>query len=215
MDHDGRSARTARVLVGLAAAPLAWGSVIWVERRNVPNVSLLMHIGPAVEMAVWLAALVLTGWLLARLATALRSAWASWVAAVVAAALSTLCVHLTNWAVYDPKTYYAVHRYSFDAVAAGVRAGSIGTSDDYYGEPLPWHLRDLSTDGRASVAGDQDGEPVVFLPQWLGLPDDAGGYAYLAGEPRPDLEVNLYGARAYLAGGIRLGNGWWYVLPGD
>ncbi|MEV0395095.1 hypothetical protein [Polymorphospora rubra] len=204
----------ARLLLGWATALLAWGAVVWVEVRNLPNVSVLMSVVPAFELAVWLTAILLTVRLVAGSGRPVRGTRLAAVAAV-AVLLAALCVRFTNWAVYEPTTYYALHRHSFDAVAAGVRAGSIGTSDDYYGEPLPWHLRDLSTDGRAAVIAEQDGEPVVFLPQWLGFPDDAGGYAYLAGDPRPDLELNLYGARAHLTGGIRLGNGWWYVLPGD
>ncbi|MPZ29278.1 MAG: hypothetical protein GEV12_23530 [Micromonosporaceae bacterium] len=55
----------------------------------------------------------------------------------------------------------------------------------------------------------------VFLTQWLGIPDDAGGYVFFDGDPRPGLTVDLFGTLVRVDAGVILGNGWWYVLPGD
>jgi len=55
----------------------------------------------------------------------------------------------------------------------------------------------------------------VFLPQWLGIPDDATGYVFVDGAPQPSLTVDLFGARVQVAGGVNLGDGWWYLRPGD
>src|SRR5215207_6644614 len=79
----------------------------------------------------------------------------------------------------------------------------------------PWYLRDLSTLGTAAVVGGQDGRPVVFLPQALGVPDDAAGYVYLNADPAPDLTVDLFGAPVRVVSGAPLGGGWWYLRAGD
>ena len=135
--------------------------------------------------------------------------------AAVVLAFGVLCLHFTNWGVFHPSSYYATHRYAFAAVAAGVRDGSVGSTEDYYGRALPWYQRDLSTLGTAAVVGKQDGRPVVFLPQWLGIPDDAVGYVFIDGVPEQGLTVDLFGSRVHVAGGTDLGNGWWYLREGD
>src|SRR5215207_4456931 len=53
----------------------------------------------------------------------------------------------------------------------------------------------LSTSGTAAVVGQRDSGRVVFLPQWLGIPDDATGYVFVDGAPQPSLTVDLFGAR--------------------
>ena len=73
----------------------------------------------------------------------------------------------------------------------------------------------LSTSGTAAVVGQRDSGRVVFLPQWLGIPDDATGYVFVDGAPQPSLTVDLFGARVQVAGGVNLGDGWWYLRPGD
>jgi hypothetical protein len=188
---------------------LAWVPVVLVEVFAIPNEWLLALLVPPFELALWLVA----GWVTHRLMSGTRLGWLPRAAAALA--FGILCVHFTNWGVFHPSSYYATHRYAFHAVAAGVRNGTIASTDDYYGRPLPWHLRDLSTTGTAAAIGKQDGRPVVFLPQWAGIPDDAAGYVYFDGDPHPDLIVDLFGEPAHLAGGKNLGGGWWYLRPGD
>jgi hypothetical protein len=198
--------------VGWVGCALAWLSVVLIEVFAIPNEWLLMLVVPPVELVLWLVA----GWLTLRLLTRMRRGRLPRMAAVLA--FGVLCVHFTNWGLFHPGSYYTMHRYAFDAVAAGVRngsIGSIGSRDDYYGRPLPWYLRDLSTLGTAAVVGEQDGRPVVFLPQWLGIPDDAVGYVFFDGDPRPDLTVDLFGEPMRLARGTNLGGGWWYLRLGD
>jgi len=55
----------------------------------------------------------------------------------------------------------------------------------------------------------------VFLPQRLDIPDDAAGYVFVDGAPQPGLTVDMFGARVQVAGEINLGDGWWYLGPGD
>ncbi|MEU4781958.1 hypothetical protein [Micromonospora sp. NPDC023633] len=192
--------------IGLLAA---WLGVAWVEMADLPNASLLLFVVPPFELAVWLIALTLTVRLARRAAPAGASA-----ALATAVLLVGVCAWFTNWGLFHPASYWASHRWAFNAVADGVQEGRIGTSREYYGQRLPLHLRDLSTNGRAAVVGRQDDKPVVFLPQWIGVPDDAGGYVYLDAPPRPDLVVDLFGEPVRVAGGQHLGDGWWYVLPG-
>ncbi|MPZ26213.1 MAG: hypothetical protein GEV12_07105 [Micromonosporaceae bacterium] len=189
---------------------IAWTCVIGYDAANVENVSLLTYVSPRFELALWLVAIGLTLW---RLKQARRGRL---VLAATAVVLGIACTQVASWAVLvHPAPYYVTHRYAFDAVAAGVRDGSIGVSDEYYGEPLPWYLRDLSTTGNVAKVGEQDRVPVVFLPQWLGIPDDAGGYVFCDCYPRSDLTVDLFGALARVRAGVDLGNGWWYLEPGD
>ncbi|WP_147437427.1 hypothetical protein [Micromonospora musae] len=196
-------------LFGWIAVPLAWLVVARIELADVQNASLLLFVIPPFEAAVWLIAVALTVLLTYRLSKS-RSA-----ALVVATILLVAFGWFTNWGPFQPASYWITHRWAFDAVADGVRDGRIGASREYYGELLPRHLRDLSTNGRAAVVGSQDDKPVVFLPQWLGIPDDAGGYVYLDATPRSDLSVDLFGVPVRVSGGQELGDGWWYVLPGD
>jgi hypothetical protein len=191
--------------VGWVGCALAWPPVALVEVLAIPNKWLLVLLVPPFELVLWLVA----GWVARRLLSRTRSGWLPRTAAALA--FGILCVHFTNWAVFHPSSYYATHRYAFHAVAAGVRNGSIGSTDDYYGRPLPWYLRDLSTSGTAAVVGEQDGRPVVFLPQWVGIPDGAAGYVYFDGDPKPDLTVDLFGDPTHLAAGTNLGDGWWYL----
>lgn len=90
--------------------------------------------------------------------------------------------------------------------------GELGRpGDEYYGQQLPRYLADLCTNGRAATVGRQDGRPVVFLPQFMGIPDDAVGFVYFDGRPDSDLLIDPFGSPAYLAEGQSLGDGWWYV----
>ncbi|MEU4477629.1 hypothetical protein AB0F68_06080 [Micromonospora sp. NPDC023966] len=194
---------------GWAAVLAAWLGVAWIELTSLQNASLLLFVIPPFELAVWFIAIALT----VRLAYRARAGRPA--ALATAAFLLVACGWFTNWGPFHPASYWATHRWAFNAVADGVRQGQIGTSRDYYGELLPLQLRDLSTSGRAAVVGGQDGKPAVLLPQWVGIPDDAGGYVYLEATPRPDLVIDLFGEPARLTGGQHLADGWWYVLPGD
>ncbi|MEU0561256.1 hypothetical protein [Dactylosporangium sp. NPDC006015] len=193
---------------GWIGVAVAWVCVSLIELVNVPNEAMLALLVMPVELVLWLVA----GWLTLRLTFRARR---SLLRTVVALGLAVSCAHFTNWSLFHPVSYYVTHKYAFDAVAAQVREGAIGSSDDYYGSDLPLYLRDLSTTGKAAVIGRRDGRPVVFLPQFLGIPDDAAGYAFFDGPTSPSIEVDLFGARANLPGGINLRDGWWYLRPGD
>jgi energy-coupling factor transporter transmembrane protein EcfT len=197
-----------RLKLGVAAA-IAWLAVAGIEAIDVPSVSLLVFVVPPFELALWLGAATLT-------VAALGGFRGSTVVRVVTAVgLLAATIQFNNWSVLDPRSYYWSHRWAFAAVAEGVRDGTIGASDAYYGELLPRPLRDLSTNGRAAAIGRHDGRPVVFLPEYLGIPDDAAGYVFYEGVLPADFTLDLYGSRASLKGAENLGDGWWYARPGD
>ena len=81
--------------------------------------------------------------------------------------------------MFEPRSYYEFHRWGFGQVAELVDEGELGAlGDGYYGQPLPRYRADPSTNGRAATVARQDGSPVVFLAQFIGIPDDAVGYVY-------------------------------------
>ncbi len=119
-----------------------------------------------------------------------------------------------NFSVLSPRGYFSLHRVDFDRVSALVRDGKLGDSQERYGERLPVLVAHISADGRASdrsEGGPNYRRPAIFLPQWFGLIDNAGGYVYFEGEPTPETFVDLYGQPVYLAKARRLGGGWWWA----
>lgn len=59
------------------------------------------------------------------------------------------------------------------------------------------------------------GDGVAFLPQFIGIPDDAAGFVFVDGQPAADRSADLLGAGVRVEAGTELGNGWWYLRPGD
>ena len=93
-----------------------------------------------------------------------------------------------------PRTWFMVHRPLFD-LALETDPGT-----DYYGNELPAPLRFLTADGRVS---NDNGN--IFFAQWLGIPDDAGGYIYNPGQSPEG--ADLYGL--FCQDPVDLGGGWW------
>jgi len=90
--------------------------------------------------------------------------------------------------------WFTVHRPLFD-LALETDPGT-----DYYGNELPAPLRFLTADGRVS---NDNGN--IFFAQWLGIPDDAGGYIYNPGQSPEG--ADLYGL--FCQDPVDLGGGWW------
>lgn len=204
--HPSARDRQVWLAVALLAAVLGWGGVAYIELVRLSKDWVFIYVVSPFEATIWLIAAMATIYL-----AKVRFLPSVLTRVVAAAAMAVLIVHFNNWSYLQPESYYASHRGSFEQVAELVRAGELGRSDEYYGERLPTRLVDLSVNGRVSAVGEQDGRPVVFLPQWTGIPDDAGGYLYFAGEPRSDLFVDLYGRGVSFADFEELGDGWWYV----
>lgn len=187
---------------------LLWAAILAVELLDLPNQSLLTWVIPPFELILWSAAVLISCHLVYSWSAA--QTWRHVLRLGAALVLLAPLVWFNNWSAFHPQSYYELHRPGFDAVAALVDSGEVGTSQRYYGEKLPRHLADLSTDGRASVVGHTPrGTPVVFLPQYLGIPDDAIGFAYIGDDVPDGTGADLYGDLADFA--IDLGDGWWWV----
>lgn len=118
-----------------------------------------------------------------------------WVAAaIVVPALVVVTVFVNSVWAFAPRAWFALHRQLFET------ALETDPGPEYYGNELPWHLRFLSVHGRVS---DQAGSR--FFPQWIGIPDDAGGYLY--NPVRSPSGADLYGM--VCRNPIDLGHGWW------
>jgi hypothetical protein len=101
---------------------------------------------------------------------------------------------------HAPRTWFALHRPLYQ------RALETDPGSDYYGAKLPVPLRFLTEGGQVS---EHDGSR--FFPQWIGIPDDAGGYLYSPhGSPEG---VDLYGMSC--TGPVDLGGGWWMCGMAD
>lgn len=120
------------------------------------------------------------------------------VSGVVVLALG--CATFVGWWQFAPRAWFFVHRPAFEVARVLVDPGT-----DYYGAPLPLPLRFLSETGNVSPVQVTEGsEPGSFFPQWVGIPDDAGGYLYSRTRPAG---ADLYGS---LCTDPRdLGGGWW------
>jgi hypothetical protein len=148
--------------------------------------------GTAVRGVVALVSVLLTVWCASRLTSGL-GATLTGVAAVVLALL-----------VVGPPPYYGA-RTTFDVVrpqlerAAALRNG-YWDADLYGGDPLPRELVDLTATGTTLSSPG-----MVFFPQWLGIPDDAGGFFFV--EHGSPAGYDMYGMEC--TDPIRLDEHWW------
>jgi hypothetical protein len=117
------------------------------------------------------------------------------VTVVATTATLLLAATLLNWNSVAPGTWFRTHRWLYDHAAATAAPG-----DSYYGSALPFHLQPLSVDGRVSAQGS-----ALFFPQWIGFPDDAGGYFYSPYES--PYGFDMYGSLCETP--TSLGEGWW------
>lgn len=114
-------------------------------------------------------------------------------ATVVPVMVVVTAVVNSGWMV-APRAWFAMHRPLFE------RALETDPGRGYYGNKLPGSLRFLVAEGRVS---NRDGSR--FFPQWIGIPDDAGGYLY---NPKESPEgVDMYGD--ICSNPVDLGDGWW------
>lgn len=121
-----------------------------------------------------------------------RARWR--LAATVVPALVILTVLVNRMWMVAPQSWFAVHEPLFEL---GLHTEPGG---EYYGNPLPLPLRFLTAGGKVS---GQDG--FSFFPQWIGVPDDAGGYVH---HPSRSPEgIDLYGSMCVAP--VALGDGWW------
>ncbi|MEV4167219.1 hypothetical protein [Nonomuraea dietziae] len=104
---------------------------------------------------------------------------------------------------------FHLERFAFTQVAELAREGKLPAErlHSYLGAELPSHLCFVSANCRVSALGTSGGRPVLFLPDWLGIPDDALGYAHFTGEATGSFDA--YGMRVCPT--THLGDGWWWM----
>lgn len=170
----------------LIAGVILWTVVVawWWQRRSLWLLDLIVE--PV--------ALLLGGTALSLVVIGLiRGRRALLAAALIPVLLATLVV-AGPYALRFPQLWFRVHQPMYRAALTHEPA------DSYYGSPLPLPLRVLAVDGASSAS---DG--VRFFPQWIGIPDDAGGYLYSpAGRP---IGFDMYGRQCQRP--LDLGSGWW------
>ncbi|MGA5543793.1 hypothetical protein ACPCIR_18230 [Mycobacterium sp. NPDC051198] len=116
------------------------------------------------------------------------------VLATVVPVLAVVTVVVNSGWMVAPRAWFAMHRPLFD------QALETDPGKAYYGNQLPVSLRFLVAEGRVSNRGGSR-----FFPQWIGIPDDAGGYLY---DPIESPEgADLYGD--ICRNPVDLGDGWW------
>ncbi|MCV7314640.1 hypothetical protein H7J77_03645 [Mycolicibacillus parakoreensis] len=118
----------------------------------------------------------------------------TWRRVVIAAAMVIASVVVNPGWMVAPRACFLLHRPLF------TRALHVDPGQDYYGRQLPTHLRMLTVEGKVV---QRDG--TRFFPQWIGIPDDAGGYLY--SPQRSPRGVDLFGM--ICTHPVDLGDGWW------
>lgn len=118
-----------------------------------------------------------------------------WVTGMTTAVTLVLAAGLLNWSAAAPAAWFDSHRGLYERAARDLE-----TADGYYGAELPLRWRPLSANGR--VRSDEAG---LFFPQWLGIPDDAGGYFYAP--DRSPQGADMFGTTCRSP--EDLGGGWW------
>lgn len=177
---------TGRVRWTLPCVVMLWLSAVWVAVLPIPYVGTLL--GLAFGVLSWV--LIVTAVILLGLVGRRR-----WLTLSTTGLTVALAAVLLNWSSVAPEAWFRTHRALFDQAVA-----TFEPDDSYYGAELPVALRPLSANGR--VRSDADG---LFFPQWLGMPDDAGGYFYAPDSSPEGADMFGFSCRDP----IDLGHGWW------
>lgn len=99
-----------------------------------------------------------------------------------------------------------LERPAFDAVAK-VEV-PLARKDNYYGVDLPSHLCFVSANCKVVSLGTSGGQPIRFVPDSLGIPDGAVGYAHFAAEPATGYYDGFGDA---ICPTMKLADGWWWL----
>lgn len=103
-------------------------------------------------------------------------------------------------------TRFWLERPAFAAVAAMELPER--RSIDYYGVELPLYLCFVSANCKVAVIGTSGGQPVRFVPDYIGIPDDAFGYGHFVGTPEPG---PYDGFGEPVCPTMELSGGWWWL----
>lgn len=103
-------------------------------------------------------------------------------------------------------TRFWLERPAFAAIA-DIEVPPYGEGD-YYGVDLPGQLCFVSAMCKVAVIGTSGGHPVKFVPDYVGIPDDAFGYGHFVGTPEPG---PYDGFGETICPTMELGGGWWWL----
>lgn len=119
-------------------------------------------------------------------------------AAVTIVALAGLVSVVASPAM-SPRTRFDLLRPDLERVAA-LPLVTANPLPEYY-ESLPAGLSYVTVSGLVST----DGDGTVFVPQWAGIPDDAGGFIYSPGKSPEGMDMWGMGCKDP----VRLDGDWW------
>ncbi|MEN3536531.1 hypothetical protein AAH991_15560 [Microbispora sp. ZYX-F-249] len=104
---------------------------------------------------------------------------------------------------------FFVERPAFGRVVELSRQGRLPVTgqDAYYGPELPGLLCYLSANCRVATLGYSGGQPILYIPDWIGIPDDSIGFAHFAGEASGRYD----GFGMQICPVVPLGEGWWWM----
>ena len=183
--------------------PIGIGALLWIASMLGsffrPDLSLLNLIAVPLMWVFWLLGvnLMIAGAVVLFRRSPSRRGSVGSVVGALAMAVVVVVVFATvgMWSTMAPRTWFATHR----ALYQQALATDPGT--EYYGTALPVHLRFLTSNGHVSAHRSN----ARFFPQWIGFPDDAGGYWY--SPDRSPEGFDMYGMLCDAP--ADLGGGWW------
>ena len=143
---------------------IPWTLVVLTEVFSLPNDFVLTFAIQAVEAIFWLWAIVATA----------RRFPAGWRRRATAAVLVLVAVWFTNWSLYHPASYFAIHRAQFNYLGNHHPVPADDAEQYGNGPRLPWWTSDLSTTGR----GEAQGSEVLVLNQYFTILDGSVGYVH-------------------------------------
>jgi hypothetical protein len=194
---------------GWAVATLiAWAAVALARLFSSWLVTTLWLLGALFLLVLFVLAVAVT--CLATVVIARRTGAARAVSTALAGGLLAVTVVVGDWNGAYARFWFTLNRPQFVAAADLARSGGLGAPAewDYYGPQLPAPLNVLSVTGQISVIGEAAGQPILFLPAYVGIPDDAYGFVHISGAHRPG---RLDGYGDLIEPRIELGDGWWWA----
>ncbi|MEV4172285.1 hypothetical protein [Nonomuraea sp. NPDC049709] len=190
------------LLLGMGALGLALVGLVlhsgWLHTE-------LWILAPFVLMAAMSAFVVLTAPAVAFVAVRGRSGVISATCLLLVAGVVTPAV-LTVSPDLRARARFYLERPAFGRVVELARAGRLA-SGSYHGARLPGELCFVSATCGVVTWRAEDGGRVLFVPDRVGIPDDAVGYAHFTGAPRGAYDG--FGMR--ICPSFELADGWWWL----
>jgi hypothetical protein len=110
----------------------------------------------------------------------------------------------------DGISYYRSHRTEFASILTLVSSGKLGDRSTwpYYGAKLPRRLCTVSANCRVANIKSTTSQAILFIPAWIGTPDDAAGWGHFDGRPTGG---PFDGFGMLICPMQEAGEGWWWL----